>query len=284
MIDTRFIARALVILAFCVLFAQPVRAQIILEGRYLGQGPAAGAQLEIAPDPGGFEGRFIDAEGQAQEFLAERRGDLAIAVLDLGGQVVLMQAAPLPFGAEVALVPVDAEGARPEDGQLLTFHREGVRNPEWPRGFLVPPEPGAPFAANAFLVSYRWWKPNEIARGYMALAPRHRTLFRLFPEVQLDLIWKLCLANGADGAVAAALRGQPLSCQSAMQRLARIQERGRYAAYREAVEGAAETLRTSVRCADNYVMAPGACERVAGEVARASVSLETTATVLGRYD
>jgi len=273
------------IVAAVLLLASGAAAQVVLDGRYSGTGPAEGATLDIAPDVEGFAGALAMGGEPAQSFLADRRVDMAEAIVEVAGRVTLLQVLPQPFGAEVALIPIEPDG-RPdlEDGRVLQFLREGERAVRYPEGYAFPPRSGrGRIAAQAFLVSYVYWRPPSVATGYASLAPRHRTLIRLFPAVQLDLAWRLCSAPGADQAVAMALRGESLDCRSVVDGLYAAQRAGRYAAFRSEVEEAAATLRTQVRCADGYVMDDAACARVARKLAEAASNLETAAAVLARY-
>ncbi|MDT8345860.1 MAG: hypothetical protein RQ752_15645 [Thermohalobaculum sp.] len=279
------VVRALVV-ALAILAGQGLaRAQDVLDGRYTGISEAAGAAIEIAPDADGFRGVFFDARGLSQKFAADRVGDTAEAVLDMDGRTVLMRMSPLPFGAEVALVPFAADGTLDIGGsRIVAFVREGTDVPQPPEGYVPPPDgSGGRIAALSFLVSYEFWAPTGVRHGFMALAPRHRTLIRLFPAVQLDVIWKLCLAPGADDALGIALRGQGVTCDEVIAGIATAQRTGRFDAYKAEVAQQAAQLRTAVRCADNYVMTKSVCDRAAQDVSKAAVSLETAATVLRRY-
>ena len=258
----------------------------ILDGVYRGLGPAEGVEIAISTDPDGFTGVFTDTEGLEQRFLADRVGDIADAVLDMDGRVVLMQMVPRPWGAEVALLPLDGEGRIDrEAGRLLEFLGPGIAKKSAPPGYTPPPPPeGAPIAANSFLASYPYWRPAAVATGYLGLPPRHRTLIALFPAVQLDVLWRLCLAPAADRALAIALRSADLGCEPVRGGMARTQAEGTYREFRREVAGDLADLRRSVRCADNYVMPEGECDAAARRIAEAAASLESPASVLGRYN
>jgi hypothetical protein len=268
-----------------LLAAAPAWAQILLDGTYEGMNEAEGAVIRIEPDPGGFTGTFRGTDGSEQRFEADRRGDQAETVLDLAAGAVLMQMTPLPYGAEVVFIPFRPDGTLDLDrATLRTFLREGLSLPERPEGYVEAPlDARELIAANSFLASYEFWRPAGVVNGYLSLAPRHRTLMRLFPAVQLDVIWKLCLAPKADRALALALDGQGVSCDEVIAGIAAAQGSGRFDAYKEEVAEAREAMRVQVRCADGYVMAPGVCERSARTVAEAAVSLDTAASVLDRY-
>jgi len=275
--------------ALAALWTSPAPAQSVspgtLEGRYLGIGPAEGAEIEIERGTGTVSGTFRDPAGRVQDFEAELTGEgVARAVLDLADGPAVMRIAPLPYGAEVVLVPVAGDGTIDAGAtRILAFRRAGLDLPAPPGDFVRPPEPGERITANSFLASYAFWRPSGVRDGYLALTPRHRRMIRLFPAVQLDVIWKLCLAPGADRALAIALRDEPVDCAGVVETIGAAQRTGRFNAYKEEVRAATRTLRESVRCADNYVMPDGVCPRVAREVADAATSLETTATVLARY-
>jgi hypothetical protein len=257
-----------------------------LDGRFLGIGAAEGAAIEIAPDEAGYAGRFEDAGGRSQAFEAEATAQGARTVLDLDSGPAILEITPLPFGLEAVVIPVGADGTiDPAASRVLAFRRDGLEMPAPPENFTPAPRGPDPAAVtgNGFVASYAFWSPTGVRDGYLSLTDRHRRMIRLFSAVQLDVIWKLCLAPSADRALAIALRGEPVDCARVVEGIAAAQRTGRFDAYKAEVRAAAETLRLSIRCADNYVTPPGECARVSGEVAAAATSLETTATVLGRY-
>lgn len=261
--------------------AGPAAAQIVLDGTYRGMGDAAGKVLEIQPDPGGFTGRYRGA-GIDARFEADRRGDQAEAVLDIAGRTMLVQITPLPFGAEVAYIPFAPDGTLELEGATLeTFLRDGLALPETPQGFVpAPRDTRLQVAGNAFLASYEFWRPVGVRNGYLALAPRNRTLIRLFPAVQLDIIWKLCLAPRAEEALALALKGEGVDCAPVIDAVASAQAGGRFDAYKARVAEAREAAITAVRCAEKYVMPADVCARSARRIAEAAVSMRTAATAL----
>ena len=275
------------VVAFLALVLAPLAALAAdtLGGTYLGVDDAQGARIRISPDPGGFSGTFYDPQGRSQSFQADRVEDMAEAVLDMDGQTVLMRIAPLPFGAQVAIVPFRRDGTLAvELSRSLGFVREGVKLPEKPDGFTPAPRaPGQSVSANAFIESYQFWDPAGVANGYMGLPERFRTLMRMFPAVQLDVIWKLCLAPGAERAQAIALRGQGVACQEVLDGIARTQRTNRFDEYKAEVEAERQALQTSVRCADGYVVGKQACDAASRRVAEAAVSLRNAGMVLSRY-
>ena len=263
----------------------PVAAQETLNGRYYGIDEAAGASIIIAPDSQGFRGTFFDPQGNSQDFEADKVDDAAEAVLDMDSRTVLLRMAPLPYGAQVSLVPFDAQGNLIlEASRSLGFVREGFKLPEMPAEFTAAPrEPGQTVAGNAFLVSYQFWEPSGVVNGYVGLPDRFRTLMRMFPAVQLDVIWKLCLAPGADRALAVALRGQGVGCPEVLDGIANAQRSGRFNAYKDEVESERRSLRMSVRCADGYVESREDCDAAARRLSKQAVSMRTAAMVLQSY-
>ena len=260
-------------------------AQDRLDGTYLGIDEAEGARIRIAPDEGGFAGTFRDPKGNSRDFKADQVEDAAETVLDMDGQTVLMRIAPLPFGAQVSIVPLRPDGSMAlEFSRSLGFVREGVKLPEKPDNFVDPPQmPGERVAGNAFVESYQFWAPEGVVNGYLGLPDRFRTLMRMFPAVQLDVIWKLCLAAGGEQALGIALRGQDVACPEVVQAIARVQRSNRFDDYKSEVDAEREALQTSIRCADGYVASRSVCDAAARRLAEAAVSMRTAGMVLSRY-
>ncbi|PKP61949.1 MAG: hypothetical protein CVT86_08420, partial [Alphaproteobacteria bacterium HGW-Alphaproteobacteria-8] len=174
------------------LWAHAAAAQ--LGGAYVGLDAAQGYRLEIAPQGEGFSGVLTEPDGARRAFSADRLDDSAEGVVSLSGGDVLLRIAPEAIGARVVVIPFD--GARRLDAsrtQSLAFLREGVALPEQPTRFLPAPSgPVRAFDARAFVESYPFWEPLGALWAYEALAPRSRTVIRLFALVQTDLLWKLC--------------------------------------------------------------------------------------------
>lgn len=256
-----------------------------LDGSYFGVDDAEGASISISADSEGYRGIFYDARGNSQNFEADRQGDVAEAVLDMDSRTILMRMVPLPYGAEVAIIPFDGEGRLLlESARLLNFVRQGVSLPNAPKDYSDPPRRiGEAIAANAFLASYQFWDPVGVVNGYLGLPERFRPLMRMFPAVQLDVIWKLCLAPSADRALASALRGQGVACPEVLQTIATTQRTGQFNSYKAEVEDERTTLRMVVRCADGYVESKQACDTASQRLSKAAVSLRTAAGVLSRY-
>ncbi len=275
---------ASLVFAFLLSLSQAAEAEE-LKGRYYGVDDATGASIEITPDSRGYRGKFFDAKGRSQSFKADRSGDAAEAVLDMDGRTVLMRVAPLPYGAQVTIVPFDKSGNLVTgEGRVLGFVRVGLALPDPGPDFVTPPRDGlGRISANGFLASYEFWDANGVRNGYLSLPDRFRTLIRLFSAVQLDVIWKLCLAPNADRALATALRGQGVSCAEVVDTMATTQRDGRFAQFKAEVAEQKATLRMNVRCADGYPETKPNCDRAAKELSAQAVLLETAGTVLGRY-
>ena len=276
------IGRVLIMVA--ALAASPAWAEE-LNGRYYGVEDAVGASIEIKPDSGGYRGTFFDSRGNSQKFKADRMGDIAEAVLDMGGSTVLMRISPLPFGADVSIVPFDAGGNLiTSAGRQLSFVRVGLEMPEPGPDYISPPlDDRGRISANGFLASYEFWDATGVRNGYVSLPDRFRTLIRLFAAVQLDVIWKLCLAPSADRALAQALRGQGVACPEVIEVIADTQRKGTFSRFKAEVAQQKETLRMNVRCADGYPESKPNCDRAARELSAQAVRLETAGAVLGRY-
>ena len=256
-----------------------------LSGFYYGVEDATGASIEIRPDAGGFLGTFFDARGNSQAFEADRAGDVAEAVLDMDGRTVLLRMVPLPYGAEVTIIPFDEEGMLVvEAGRFLNFVRTGLSLPQPGADFVeAPRDDSGRITANSFLASYEFWRPIGVRNGYLSLPQRFRTIMRLFPAVQLDLIWKLCLAPSAGRALAIALRGQGVACAEVIEGIAGAQRSGAFVTYKAEVADQMATLRMTVRCAEFYPESKQTCDRAARELGAQAISLDTAGTVLARY-
>lgn len=283
---SRGAAALVLLLSFGLLLAPRAASAEPLSGIYYGVDEAAGASILIEPNADGYQGTFFDARGARQTFKGDRlEGDVAEAVLDMDERTVLMRAVPLPFGIQVTLVPFDKEGRLLTDaGRVLYFVRRDLELPKPGPDFVAAPrDDRGRISANAFLASYEFWNATGVRNGYLSLPERFRTLMRLFPAVQLDVIWKLCLAPAADRALALALRGQGVTCAEVIDGMAVAQRRGSFNDYKREVARQKEVLRTVVRCADRYPMPREQCDEASRELSAQAVAMETAATILSRY-
>lgn len=272
-------------LLICLLMPVMALAADALNGTYLGVDDAEGARIRIAPDSEGFSGTFHDAAGSSQDFQADSVEQGAEAVLDMDDRAVLMRMAPLPFGAQVQIIPFGADGTLDfEASRLLSFVQEGVTLPELPESFIpAPSRSGEKVSANAFVENYQFWEPDGVVNGYLGIPERYRTMMRMFAAVQLDVIWKLCLAPQADRALATALRGQEVSCSEVLETIADLQRGRRFDSYKSRVNEQRKALQTSIQCADGYRLGKATCDAAARRLAEAAISLETAGQVLGEY-
>lgn len=256
-----------------------------LSGSYVGIDEAAGASLTIQPAGQGYRGTFYDPQGRSRDFEAERQGDSAETVIEMDGRQVMLLVDPVPYGAKVVLAPIDAEGRiNTAAGRLLDFVRGNLELPKPGEDYLPPPsENRRTLTASTFLSSYEFWPPVGVRNGYLAVPGRFRTLMRLFPAVQLDVIWKLCLAPDAGRALTVALRGQGVTCPGVTEGVARAQATGRFDELKAEVREQKELLRLNVHCADVYALPRRDCERAARALSTQAVALETAASVLNRY-
>ncbi len=275
----------LAILALLVALVRPAAAEP-LSGVFYGIEEADGASIVIEPARDGYKGTFVDRQGNSQKFKGDRlEGDAAELVLDLDGRTVLVRAEPLPFGIEATVVPVAKNGKLlVAESRVLYFVRRGLEVPKADPDFVNPPrDANTRISANSFLASYEFWGPTGVRNGYLALPERFRTLMRLFPAVQLDVIWKLCLAPSAEQALAIALRGQGVTCAQVIDGIADAQRKGSFNDYKHEVARQKKTLRMVVRCADRYPESREDCDAAARELSAQAVAMETAATVLSRF-
>ncbi|MEM6677455.1 MAG: hypothetical protein AAF675_06250 [Pseudomonadota bacterium] len=256
-----------------------------LTGQFYGIDGASGANLEVEQDGAGYRGRFTDALGNARDFEAVAEDGGASGLMRMDGREVVIRLTPVAFGVEALVVPVGEDGVLDTArGQIFAFIRRDIALPTPPQGYVEPPGPAQRrVGASGFLASYEFWAPEDVRDGYARLATRHRTLIRLFPAVQLDIIWKLCLAPDASSELGVATRGQGVNCADVREVIAMTQQDGRFGSYKAEVTAQGDVLRQAIRCGDNYVETKATCDQAAKEVSRMAVSLETAANVLDRY-
>jgi len=260
-------------------------AQDVLDGRYFGIEDADGLLLEIHPDDEGFSGTLSDALGAGQSFGADDVGGSAEAVIDMNGRAAFVRISPVPVGVTFAWTPIDPDGAMlSEETRILAFLREGTALPDLPEFYVDPPtRPGALVSGNSFLLSYEFWPPDGLVRGFEALPGKYRALMRMFPLVQLDVIWKLCLASDGGQAQARALRGQGLSCATVTAQFAAMQRDDRFTRFKDNLAAEKDVFIAVVRCADAYPMTKQQCDAASRQLAERAVSMQTAASALARY-
>ena len=156
-----------------------------LNGTYLGIDDARGASIQNRSGRRcGFRGTFYDSSGNSQRFSADRTDDTAEAVLGMDGRTILLRMVPLPFGAEVAIIPFDNQWQTAVGIVAAAEFRARRCQAARPACRIHTQHPVLPvrtIAANAFLSSYQFWEPAGVVNGYLALPERFPPLMRMFP-------------------------------------------------------------------------------------------------------
>ncbi|MGM0585002.1 MAG: hypothetical protein ACQEUZ_10170 [Pseudomonadota bacterium] len=292
---TRKSAAALVaalLLALCagLLFAPAARAQEdapvpSLEGVYVGIGPARGMRVEIRDAGRTPAGRFVDSNGtEAKIGGGWKEGGLE-ALLNFPGRPIYARFTPAAGGLQMTALPLDPEGnPLRQEARALAFLREGTATPEQPELYQdAPKRAGQETDPDVFLASYQYWTPDGVARGFDNIGARYRTMIRLFPQLHADVLWKLCGAQEQHGLLAEALRGQGASCADIEATVTRLQEAGRFAEWKGAVQSEIETLMPAVQCARGYIVKESVCGPASARMAEAAASLETVGGALARW-
>ena len=147
----------------------------------------------------------------------------------------------------------------------------------------APSRPGQEIDPDVFLASYQFWEPEGVANGFDNIGARYRTVLRMFPQIHADVLWKLCQAQTQRGLLAEALRGQGAGCAEIQATVARLQDGGRFSDWKAAVDREISQLMPAVQCSRGYIVKESVCGPASKRVAEAATSLETLATVLGRW-
>lgn len=258
-------------------------AQVL--GRYVGIDAAEGMRITVEGSEAQARGTLRRADGSSIAFTGEIVEDVLEAAFSEGGERIYMRLLAEPIGARVVMIPFDGENQlRVDRTAAYAFLREGVSLPQRPTRFMPPPErPVRAMDARAFVSSFPFWPPLSVALGYEGVAPRHRTLIKLYPIVQADLLWKLCASPERTGGIAEALRGQGVTCQEVAQAFRQMQRSGSFDRFKRSVAEESRLLMTALLCADDLTRSEARCRDVASETARRAVSMDTVATVLARY-
>ncbi len=256
-----------------------------LAGRYAGLEDARGMALELRRQGDGYAGTLTTPGDGRQDFAAAAAGEGAEAQVSLGGATAYLRILPEPMGVSVLALPLDARGLpTAEGGRALAFLREGVPLPAPPARWVPPPAgPVRAMDAAGFVSSYPFWPAQSAVRGYEALEPRFRSVIRLFPLLQADLLWKLCASPERSPAIAEALRGQGATCADVAAAMDRIQRAGAFARFKADAEVERDLAMQTMRCSDDLRRSDPDCRRAGAETARRAVSMDTAATALARY-
>lgn len=270
-------------LALSALAAPAARAE--LSGSYFGLDAAEGMTLRIARQGEGFTGEFRDGRGGATPFEANDVLGAAEAALTIDGGAVVLRMEEEPLGAQVVMIPLAPDGALLTDrARAFIFLREGAALPEKPERYLPPPQRvGQSVAPEVFIDSYPFWPPDGVALGWEGTPARYRSLIRLFPAVQTDILWKMCKASQRRAGLAEALRGQGVLCADVVSAIDGARERGQFVRYKAEVDAEREQLLTAISCSTDYRRNSPTCKASARRTAEAAVALGTAATVIARY-
>ena len=277
----------LTFLAF-LLGASPAGAE--LRGLYNGVESANGMRFEFAPtDDGAVDGLFRDRDGDVQPFELEPLDNGGEARIKRGEREIYILIVEEALGLTVIFVPTNEEGELiTQRTEAMVFLKDGVAPPPKPARFVQPPDgPGGTIDPQAFVESYAFWPSANVGYGYEMVRGRYRTLIRLHPLVQADILWKMCRNRTSPAGLAEALRGQGVNCQDVLTVFARIMTPGGsvepYNRYRRDVEAERAALVEAIRCSIDYRRNDPECSASGAAVAQRAVSLETVKTVLSRY-
>lgn len=276
----RFVTALLCLLAFAV----PAAAD--LAGAYKGVAGASGMRLQFVREGDVYQGLFADRSGASHVFEAEVLDSGAETVLEIDGRRLFVRFTPEGAGVQMVTVPFDAEGAlAPRNAQSLVFLDEAMELPPVPTRYVDPPQsPGGTIDPEAFVESYAYWPADGVAYGYGMVRDRYRTLIRLHPLVQADILWKMCQSRAAPAGLAEALRGQGVDCQAVLSAIGAAMEAGEpFNRFKRDVLAEKRELTEAIRCSIDYRRNGAACRASGARVAQAAVSLETVKTVLSRY-
>ena len=284
MTTPRLAAFLLVLLA---ILARPAAAEVM--GGYFGIDQAAGMKLDFADGRRGLDVTLTMPNGERREFTATRLPTGAEALVDEPGGKAIYVFTAEPLGLSFVMAPLGADDL-PDPARTVAFLflKDGVAAPPRPARYVEPPAgPGGTIDPRAFVESYAFWPSRNVAWGYEMVRGRYRTLIRLHPVVQADILWKLCRANAAPEALAEALRGQGVGCDDVLGAFGRMLRPGGpvepFNAVRRDVEAQKAALVEAIHCSIDYRRNDPECRRAGARVAVAATSLETVKSVLDRY-
>lgn len=259
-----------------------------LKGAYIGVDEAQGMKLEFSGG-GKISGTLTDASGARIPFKADTLTTGGETIVKQGGRDVYMLFIDEPLGISVVTIPLTAKRELiTKETAGLAFVREGVTPPPKPARYVPPPSgPGGTIDPRAFVDSYAFWPPANVANGYEMVRGRYRTLIRLHPLVQADILWRMCRSRTSPAVLAEALRGQGAGCDDVLAAFTRMLSGGAavetFNRFQRDVVAQREALMEAIRCSIDYRRNDPACRRAGTRVAEAAVSLQTVASVLSRY-
>ncbi|MFV0475676.1 MAG: hypothetical protein ACK5MQ_15945 [Pikeienuella sp.] len=274
---------------FCLLAAfGPGLALAELQGGYHGVDAAEGMRLSFSGSGGSLSGE-LSGQGETISFSADKLPSGAQAKSSFKGRDAYFIFTEEPLGVSVTVIPLGpGDTAMADQTVAMIFLRDGVVEPPRPARYVPPPSgPGGTIDPRAFVESYAFWPSANVAHGYAMVRGRYRTLIRLHPVVQADILWKLCRAPTASAALSDALRGQGVTCDDVLGAFGRMMTPGgsveAFNRFRQDVEAQKEALVEAILCSIDYRRNDPECKRAGARVAQAAVSLETVKSVLGRY-
>ncbi|TVQ55880.1 MAG: hypothetical protein EA355_08775 [Rhodobacteraceae bacterium] len=272
-------------LSLLIALAAVFAARADLPGVYIGVGEAQGMRVEMSADGAGLQGAITLGDGERRTFRAERAGETAEAAIETGDGSLWLHFAREAVGVVVTVIPFDAEGAlRADRAQALAFVREGVALPDAPERFLPPPTaPVRVIDARAFVSSYPFWPPMAAAWGWEGVEPRFRSVIRMFPLIQADILWTLCRAPQRTAGLGEALDGQGVTCEQVVSAVRQMQVSGAFDRFKRDVAQERRVLMTVLGCARDLTRQRPECARAGAETAKRAISMETAATALARY-
>ncbi|MEX2517800.1 MAG: hypothetical protein WD969_00540 [Paracoccaceae bacterium] len=276
-------------LALIALFSLSRPAMAELSGVYIGLDESQGARLQFQPGGNRLQVSLTGLPGAPSSFSADKLETGAEATVNADGRKLTYVFTEEALGVSLIIFPLDAKGL-PIAAETVAygFVREGLSPPPRPARYVDPPEgPGGTIDPRAFVESYAFWPSRNVAYGYGMVRGRYRTLIRLHPVVQADILWKLCRADASSAALADALRGQGVGCDAVLAAFGRMLKPGgavaKFNAFRRDVEAQKAALVEAIVCSVDYRRSDPDCKRAGARVAKAAVSLETVKTVLSRY-
>lgn len=279
---------ALLSLGLTLFFAQTASAE--LSGGYRGVDAADGMRLEFSQGGGGLSGVLEERSGERIAFDADPLETGGETIIRRGGRPLYMLFTEEALGVRVITIPMteERELITPET-EALVFIRDGVAPPPKPARYVPPPDgPEGTIDPRAFVDSYGFWPPANVAYGYSMVRGRYRTLIRLHPVVQTDVLWRMCRSQAARPVLADALRGQGATCDDVLSTMSGMVAPGggsvdAYNRFRGELDAEKAALVEAIRCSIDYKRSDPACLRAGERVAAAAVSLETVRSVLDRY-
>lgn len=279
-----------IILTFLTFLLAVSPASAELRGVFNGIEAASGMRLEFGAgaDESAVQGVLRDRDGAVRPFDVDLLDNGGEATIERGEQRIYTLFVEEPLGLTVVFIPLG------EDDELMTqrteamvFLKEGVTPPPRPARYVPPPDgPGGTIDPQAFVESYAFWPSANVGYGYEMVRGRYRTLIRLHPIIQADVLWKMCRSQTSPTGLAEALRGQGVNCQDVLSAFQRIISNGgvqTYNRFRADLDAERAALVEAIRCSIDYRRNDPECTASGAAVAQRAVSLQTVKTVLSRY-